>query len=82
MYFLGCVNIICSDKTGTVTNNEMTVTTIITSDGYYADVMFLIICNNIIHIGGGGESKNNQTKFVSIDLLALAFFAKVVLIKI
>jgi len=40
IYFIliGCVNIICSDKTGTITNNEMTVTTIITSDGYYADV--------------------------------------------
>lgn len=36
----GCVNVICSDKTGTITNNEMTVTTIITSDGYYADVSF------------------------------------------
>jgi P-type E1-E2 ATPase len=34
----GCVNVICSDKTGTITKNEMTVTVIVTSDGYLAEV--------------------------------------------
>lgn len=35
---LGCVNVICTDKTGTITKNEMTVTSIITSEGCYAEV--------------------------------------------
>ncbi|KAL1129418.1 hypothetical protein AAG570_013945 [Ranatra chinensis] len=35
---LGCVSVICSDKTGTITKNEMTVTVIVTSDGYVAEV--------------------------------------------
>ncbi|XP_011899396.1 PREDICTED: calcium-transporting ATPase type 2C member 1 isoform X14 [Cercocebus atys] len=34
---LGCCNVICSDKTGTLTKNEMTVTHIFTSDGLHAE---------------------------------------------
>uniref|UniRef100_A0A3P8PXI7 Calcium-transporting ATPase n=1 Tax=Astatotilapia calliptera TaxID=8154 RepID=A0A3P8PXI7_ASTCA len=35
---LGCCNVICSDKTGTLTKNEMTVTQLFTSDGQHAEV--------------------------------------------
>uniref|UniRef100_H3CIK2 Calcium-transporting ATPase n=1 Tax=Tetraodon nigroviridis TaxID=99883 RepID=H3CIK2_TETNG len=34
----GCCNVICSDKTGTLTKNEMTVAQMFTSDGLHAEV--------------------------------------------
>ncbi|NXD20942.1 AT2C2 ATPase, partial [Spelaeornis formosus] len=35
---LGCCNVICSDKTGTLTANEMTATRLVSSDGCQAEV--------------------------------------------
>ncbi|NXO76621.1 AT2C2 ATPase, partial [Sitta europaea] len=35
---LGCCNVICSDKTGTLTANEMTATRLVASDGCQAEV--------------------------------------------
>ncbi|XP_005592730.3 calcium-transporting ATPase type 2C member 2 [Macaca fascicularis] len=35
---LGCCSVLCSDKTGTLTANEMTVTQLVTSDGLHAEV--------------------------------------------
>ncbi|XP_063054709.1 calcium-transporting ATPase type 2C member 1 isoform X2 [Engraulis encrasicolus] len=35
---LSCCNVICSDKTGTLTKNEMTVTQLFTADGLHAEV--------------------------------------------
>jgi Ca2+-transporting ATPase len=40
--FSGCVNVICCDKTGTLTKNEMTVTKIMTADDKIAEVSALL----------------------------------------
>ena len=41
---VGCVDVICSDKTGTLTKNEMTVTQLFTADEQTAEVSLVLHC--------------------------------------
>jgi len=52
---LGCVNVICTDKTGTVTCNQMTVTNVVTGGG------------DRVNITGSGYSPEGGPEIISSD---------------
>ncbi|XP_039619405.1 calcium-transporting ATPase type 2C member 2-like [Polypterus senegalus] len=69
---LGCCNVICSDKTGTLTANEMTATRLFTADGVHAEVTGVgYKKNGAVLIMPGGEVAKGFSN-VSLGKLAEA----------
>ena len=77
METLGCVSVVCSDKTGTLTQNRMTVTRCHTGDGMLAaealdperDRLFLngfVLCNDAVL--GEGERRGDPTELALLDM--------------
>ena len=62
---LGCVSIICSDKTGTLTQNKMTVEQLVVSDeNRDALIQASVLCNDTAIVDGATAGDPTETAFV------------------
>lgn len=62
---LGCVSIICSDKTGTLTQNKMTVEYESSLEGAEDDLLMAsILCNDTLIVDGETKGDPTETAFV------------------
>ncbi len=62
---LGCVSIICSDKTGTLTQNKMTVQQVVVSDEKKdALIQASVLCNDTAIVDGETTGDPTETAFV------------------
>ena len=68
---LGCVSIICSDKTGTLTQNKMTVEQVVVSDeNRDALIQASVLCNDTAIVDGVTAGDPTETAFVDYYMAA------------
>lgn len=73
---LGCVDVIATDKTGTLTENKMSVSSVYYNSQIYYDKIDHQMMKNALCLCNDGNISNNNDKIVRTDDAILAFLQK------